>query len=363
MGLEQTRKAFLEAYSGRRALVTGHTGFKGSWLCAWLEEAGCAVTGYSLDLPTDPAHFSLLNVRVRDLRGDVNDFPTLSQAISQAKPDIIFHLAAQPLVRLSYAQPRQTLATNIMGTVNVLEACRHISNVAAVVIITSDKCYDNREWVWGYRENDPMGGHDAYSASKGCAELVTASYRRSFFPPLQYGQKHKTLAASVRSGNVIGGGDWAEDRILPDMIRALEGKKPAHIRDPGAIRPWQHVLDPLAGYLMLGARLLAGETPFADAWNFGPSPDDCCTVHELATKVSRCWPSLKFSLGSREGPHEATYLALDSSKARRLLGWSPTWRLDQAVERSVSWYRRYLETGVVATHDDIAAFQSTLRGY
>lgn len=348
--------AFFDTYKRRRVLVTGHTGFKGSWLCSFLKNIGCEVAGYSLEPPSHPAHFKLLGLDIQDNRGDVRDYSGLKKVFLNFKPEIVFHLAAQPIVRLSYEKPVETFETNVMGTVNLLEVCRQSLGVRAVVIVTSDKCYENNEWVWGYRENDKMGGHDPYSASKGCAEIATSSYRRSFLQPGNEHTNKKMLVASVRSGNVIGGGDWAQDRIIPDIMRANVKNKVVQIRSPEAVRPWQHVLEPLVGYLMIGARLINREDKFADAWNFGPSPDDCCSVGELTKKVEKQWSNLKFEYGNRKGPHEAAFLLLDSLKARRLLGWKPIWNLDQAIYRTINWYKKYYEQNYVATNDDIRDF-------
>ncbi len=260
------------AYAGRTALVTGHTGFKGSWLALWLEELGCRVVGYSLPPPTEPNHFGLLSLRCRSEAGDVRDRARLAAVVRECRPDVVFHLAAQPLVRRSYREPAETFEANALGTVSVLEACR-ATPVKAVVSVTTDKVYENREWCWGYREADPLGGFDPYSCSKACAELIAACYRGSFFNPAEYGRSHRTLVATARAGNVIGGGDWAEDRLVPDLARAAAAGRPLALRNPASVRPWQHVLEPLAGYLLLGQRLLEGDARCAEAWNFGPGED------------------------------------------------------------------------------------------
>lgn len=360
--VDWTLTAALNSYKGVRTFVTGHTGFKGSWLCAWLQSIGSDVTGYSLDPPSSPAHHSLLSPIFRCIHDNVCNLDKLLRAFREAKPSIVFHLAAQSLVRPSYNTPVATFASNVMGTVNLLEACRQTPDVRAVIIITSDKCYENREWPWSYRENDPMGGHDPYSCSKGCAELVTASYRRSFFGTATYGQEHHTLIATARSGNVIGGGDWATDRVFPDLMRAAVSRRPVLIRNPGAVRPWQHVLDPLAGYLMLGARLLQGYKDFARAWNFAPAPDACVPVSDLVQLAATHWPDIQFSFGSDTGPHEAGLLLLDATLARRVLGWTPAWDLETAVAKSVEWYRYYHEHGELLTMSNIQHYVETAGG-
>lgn len=323
-------------WQGRRVLVTGHTGFKGSWLSLWLHALGAEVTGFALAPPTDPSLFDA--ARIGDLvshhEGDVRDFESLRGAVELARPEVIFHLAAQPLVRLSYEQPVATYATNVMGTVHLLEAARRVPGVKAVICITSDKCYDNREWIWPYRESDPLGGHDPYSSSKGCAELVTGAYRKSFFAD-------GPAVASVRAGNVIGGGDWAADRLLPDLVRAFEADVAPLIRSPDAVRPWQHVLEALGGYLLLAERLLAGRRPFADAWNFGPSDEDARPVSWIVERMRAAWGGRALDALADTGPrpHEAGLLRLDTSKARAELGWRPALRLEQALEWIVAWHK------------------------
>lgn len=352
-----------ETYKGLRVLVTGHTGFKGSWLCLWLAEMGAEVTGYALPPPTAPNHFDLLDLPMTSVIGDIRDAGTLAAAVETHRPEIVFHMAAQPLVRLSYHQPQETIDTNVMGTVNLFEACRRTPTVRAIVNITSDKCYENREWVWGYREIDPMGGFDPYSASKGCAELITAAYRNSFFPPDRYGDTHQTLAASVRAGNVIGGGDWAEDRLIPDIMRAASNGETTVIRNPDATRPWQHVLEPLSGYLHLGARLLGGDRDAASAWNFGPADEYTLTVRQVADRIARFWPAARYTLAplTDRRPHEANLLKLDSSKANVRLGWRCVWDAETTFRRTVEWYRGYYETGTAASAADLAIYLKTAR--
>ena len=319
----------------RRVLVTGHTGFKGGWLCLWLKALGAEVMGYALAPATNPSLFEVARVGegLRSVIADIRDLPTLKKTFAAAQPEIVIHMAAQPLVRASYANPVETYATNVLGTVNVLEAARTAPSVKAIVNVTSDKCYENREWVWGYRENEAMGGHDPYSSSKGCAELVTSAYRRSFGLPL----------ASARAGNVIGGGDWSADRLVPDILKSLAADQPVEIRHPNAIRPWQHVLEPLRGYLMLAARVHGHSSEFAEGWNFGPRDEDCRPVSEIVATLVDAWGG-KAAWGAQPGehPHEAGYLKLDSSKARTRLGWSPRTSLAEGLAMTVAWHRAWL---------------------
>lgn len=325
-------------WRGRRVLVTGHTGFKGSWLCLWLASLGAEVHGYALSPPTNPALFDV--AKVGDLLAaseiaDVRDCESLSAAVGRARPEIVFHLAAQPLVRYSYRAPVETYAVNVMGTVHLLEAVRQNDCVRAVVSVTTDKCYENREWSWGYRENEPLGGHDPYSSSKACAELVSAAYRTSFLA------ESRVALATARAGNVIGGGDWAADRLLPDFLRALDAGETLTIRSPGAIRPWQHVLEPLSGYLALAEALVESGTQAAEAWNFGPVDDDARPVGWILDHLAARVPELRWHCDSAPQPHEANYLKLDSSKARARLGWAPRWRLDKALDMTVAWHRAW----------------------
>ncbi|MFT4171279.1 MAG: CDP-glucose 4,6-dehydratase [Rhodocyclaceae bacterium] len=333
-------------WEGRRVFLTGHTGFKGSWLSLWLGSMGARVTGYALAPPTSPSLFDSARVGegMQSIIADVCDAATLSAALREARPEIVIHMAAQALVRYSYDQPVQTYATNVMGTVNVLEAVRQTGGVRAVVVVTSDKCYDNREWPWGYRENEPMGGHDPYSNSKGCAELVTAAYRDSFFAPARWAE-HGTAVASARAGNVIGGGDWALDRLVPDLLRGIAAGEEVVIRSPGAIRPWQHVLEPLCGYLTLAERLYEEGSAFGEGWNFGPHDEDAQPVAWIADALTSMWgPSARYRIDApADAPHEANYLKLDCSKARQRLHWHPRWRLREALVRICDWQRAYLE--------------------
>jgi len=343
-------------YRGRRVLLTGHTGFKGSWLALWLRKLGAEVCGVALPPPTEPAHWNLLKLDVRSETADIRDADRLTSIFASFRPEAVFHLAAQPLVRRSYRAPDETFEVNVLGTVRVLDACRGCDSVRAIVNVTSDKCYENREWVWGYRENDPVGGHDPYSASKGCAELVAGAYRRSFFSPDDYGAKHHTLLASCRAGNVIGGGDWAEDRLLPDLVRAAVRGETVPIRRPEATRPWQHVLEPLGGYLLVGERLLQGDRAASGAWNFGPEDEGTMSVREVVEQARKHWPRVEHQIGTERGPHEAGLLKLDISKARQMLGWRPVWSAREGIARAMRWYREYYENGRVVSEGDLNAY-------
>jgi CDP-glucose 4,6-dehydratase len=319
----------------RKVLITGHTGFKGGWLALWLGSLGAKVHGFSLAPPTEPNFFTTAEVReglAGHTLGDIRDLGQLTHALQAAAPEIVLHLAAQPLVRASYADPVQTYATNVLGTVHVLEAVRQCPSVRAVVNVTTDKCYENREWVWPYRESDPVGGHDPYSSSKACAELVTGAYRRSFLA-------HSGVAiATARAGNVIGGGDWAVDRLLPDFFRAAQSRQPLQVRHPQAIRPWQHVLEPLCGYLLLAEALLETGQAAAEAWNFGPNETDARSVDWLLSQLVTLMPGTSWLQQGVGQVHEAGTLKLDSAKARSRLAWSPRWSLTQALERTVEWH-------------------------
>lgn len=325
------------AWAGRRVLVTGHTGFKGSWLSLWLHRMGAEVTGFALPAPTEPSLFEAARIGelITHVEGDVRDAAALRCVVAACEPEVIFHLAAQPLVRLSYREPVETYATNVMGTVHLLDAARQAEGVKAIVCVTSDKCYENREWIWPYRESDPMGGHDPYSNSKGCAELVVSAWRDSFFA------SEGPLLASARAGNVIGGGDWADDRLVPDLIRAMLSGTVPLIRSPGSVRPWQHVLEALHGYLMLAERLLAGERAFAEGWNFGPSDEDARPVSWIVERLQAAWGGGGGRTLTDTGPqpHEATLLRLDSAKARSLLGWRPVLPLDVALGWISEWHK------------------------
>ncbi|WP_045213322.1 CDP-glucose 4,6-dehydratase [Desulfonatronovibrio magnus] len=350
---------FADIYRDKKIFITGHTGFKGSWLAFWLTCLGADVTGFALEPDTDPSHFKLLNLPMRSIIGDIRDPQALSKAILKTKPEIVFHLAAQPLVRLSYKQPVETFSSNVMGTIHLFEACRKVDTVRAIVNITSDKCYENREWVWGYRESDPMGGHDPYSASKGCAELVTSSWRNSFFHPDQYGRSHQTLLASARAGNVIGGGDWGEDRIITDLVTAASQGRKLIIRNPSATRPWQHVLEPLSGYLLLGQCLLEGDAKCADAWNFGPGDEDSITVLEVVQAMQGQWDHVQYDVKhDTSQPHEAGLLKLDCSKSRSRLDWKPVWSTDSNFNKTISWYKSFYDRGLILTSDNLKEYIS-----
>jgi len=332
-----------EFWRGKRVLITGHTGFKGSWLSLWLQQMGSNVVGYALAPPTNPNLFEVAGVggRMHSIIADIRDLPMLMATFAEHRPEIVFHMAAQPLVRFSYEQPVETYAVNVMGTVHVLEAIRKTGGVRAVVNITTDKCYENREWIWGYRENEPMGGYDPYSNSKGCAELVTAAYRASFFSSAEYA-KHGVALASARAGNVIGGGDWAKDRLIPDIISAFLEQRAAVIRNPHAVRPWQHVLEPLRGYLLLAERLWNEGPIFAEGWNFGPNDEDAKPVEWIVKHLVSTWgDGASWSLDSACHPHEANFLKLDISKARYKLPWHPRWNLETGLQQIVDWYRAY----------------------
>ena len=331
-------------YKGRRVLVTGHTGFKGSWLCLLLYKLGADVYGYALEPPTSPSLFEEADIEelITSYIGDVRDLDHLTNVFQEVNPEIVIHMAAQPLVRDSYKIPVETYAINVMGTVNVLEACRQTKSVKVIVNVTTDKCYENKEWLWGYRENEPMGGYDPYSNSKGCAELVTTSYRNSFFNPNEY-DRHGVAIASARAGNVIGGGDWAGDRLIPDFIRAISQNKKVIIRSPYAIRPWQHVLEPLTGYLTLAAKLYTVGAKYDGGWNFGPDEKDARNVEWITQKICKLWGrEASFEVDTNPQPHEANYLKLDCSKAKAELNWEPRWDIQKALESIIEWNKEYL---------------------
>ncbi|NNA16429.1 CDP-glucose 4,6-dehydratase [Pseudomonas lundensis] len=327
-------------WKGKKVFLTGHTGFKGSWLSLWLQAMGAQVKGYALAPPTTPALYDQANVAVGMISqiGDIRDLQSVTDSMTVFNPDIVIHMAAQPLVRLSYKQPVETYATNVMGSIHVLEAARKCSNLRAIVNVTTDKCYENREWEWGYREDEPMGGHDPYSNSKGCVELLTSAYRKSFF-----GSEQHVALGSARAGNVIGGGDWAEDRLIPDILTAFESKRPVVIRNPQATRPWQHVLEPLSGYLVLAEHLWEHGHAFAEGWNFGPKDEDARPVDWILNRMVDAWgEGASWQLDQNPQPHEARHLKLDISKARGRLHWSPTWSLESTLANIVNWHRAWL---------------------
>lgn len=341
-------KDFNNVYKGKKVLVTGHTGFKGSWLSIWLKELGAEVIGYSLEPYTEKDNFVLshLSEKIVDIRGDIRDRKYLREIFDKYKPEIVFHLAAQPLVRLSYDIPVETYETNLMGTINILEEIRNCENTKIGIMITTDKCYENKEQIWGYRENEAFGGYDPYSSSKGACEIAIHSWRNSFFNPKDY-EKHGKSIASVRAGNVIGGGDWAKDRIVPDCIRALEEGKDIEIRSPKSIRPWEHVLEPLSGYLLLGQRMMEDSIKYCEGWNFGPNLDAIVNVWEVAEKIVKNYG--KGNLKDTSDPnalHEAKLLLLDITKSRFELGWKPTLTIDESIELTTEWYKRYLNEDV-----------------
>ena len=337
---------FGNVYNGKRVLVTGHTGFKGSWLCAWLQQLGAEVCGAALLPDQTPDHFSLLDLNYRSELCDICCYEKFLKIMQDFQPEIVFHLAAQPLVRQSYADPRNTFAANVLGSVNVLESCRYTESVRAVVMVTTDKCYSNPETERPFREEDPLGGHDPYSASKGAAEIAAASYRLSFFAP-----EGRIALATARAGNVIGGGDWAKDRLLPDLVRSAASGETSHIRFPGAVRPWQHVLEALSGYLLLGQKLYVSGQEFASAWNFGPVEKECYTVEDVIHIARKYWEKISFVCESPEevNLHEASHLVLDCSKAEKVLQWHPVWNTEHSVGQTVCWYHDYYEKGKVTT--------------
>jgi CDP-glucose 4,6-dehydratase len=348
-------------WQGKRVFLTGHTGFKGSWLSYWLVLMGAEVHGYALEPHTQPSLYHVLGLD--NLMGstiaDIRDLDTLATTVASIKPDVIIHMAAQPLVRDSYKIPVDTYAVNVMGTVNLLEAVRRAEQPCAVVNVTTDKCYENKEWHWGYRETEPMGGYDPYSNSKGCSELVTASYRQSFFNPLNM-KEHRIAVASARAGNVIGGGDWAVDRLVPDMIRAFANDSPVVLRHPHAIRPWQHVLEPLSGYLALAQSLMGqNSAQYCEGWNFGPQNEDCQSVQAVVEHLVAHWPGASWQVEADKTWHEATFLKLDISKASNLLGWGPRWHLSECVAKTAQWYRAFYDNQdmLVLTRQQIEEYQ------
>ncbi len=347
----------------KRVLVTGHTGFKGSWLSIWLHELGAEVVGIGLEPYSERDNFVLSGIGKKikaDNRADIRDGEKMKEIFAHYQPEIVFHLAAQPLVRLSYEIPVETYQTNVMGTINIMEAIRATDSVKVGVMITTDKCYENKEQIWGYREDEPMGGYDPYSSSKGAAEIAIGSWRRSFFNPEDYGKKHHISLASVRAGNVIGGGDWAKDRIVPDCIRALETGCHIDIRSPKSVRPWQHVLEPLSGYMLLASKMFQEPTKYCEGWNFGPTAESITSVWEVATKITNYYGQGTLrDVSDSNAPHEANLLMLDISKAKFQLGWTPRTNIDQCCQLTADWYKRYQREDVYnLCLEEIAQFTS-----
>lgn len=354
VGLKQL---FGGIYHQKRVLITGHTGFKGSWLAAWLEAMGASVFGLSLAPESEPNHFDLLSPAYPSYIQDINEREKVRARIQEIRPEIVFHLAAQALVRRSYRDPVETFHTNVIGTAHILDACRELDSLKAIVVVTTDKCYENREWVWPYRENDPLGGKDPYSASKAAAEILATSWRHSFFSA----ENTNVLLATARAGNVIGGGDWAEDRLIPDIVRAMAKKESLHIRYPEATRPWQHVLEPLSGYLLLGKQLLEGKAEYAEAWNFGPEMQSNLPVRALVEKAREYWPELRFEVSREKAVHEARLLMLDSAKAKAMLQWRNVWDFTRVMKYTLQWYRDFYENNTLNTLDDLRAYVGDAR--
>jgi CDP-glucose 4,6-dehydratase len=351
-------KLFANVYSGKRILVTGHTGFKGSWLSLWLKQLGAEVVGISLAPETQLSHWNLLDLELtlQHHELDIRNATEVARVFKAAQPEVVFHLAAQPLVRRSYRNPLETWSTNVMGTANVLEACRQTRSVRAILAVTTDKCYENQESVWGYRETDRLGGHDPYSASKAGSELVAASYRSAFF-----NIENAPLLATARAGNVIGGGDWSEDRLIPDLLRAMAARQSIEIRSPNATRPWQHVLESLSGYLLLGQKLIEGDANFHGPWNFGPDRSGNRTVAVVLNRLQTHWPEMQWHQTASPQPHEANLLYLDSSKAHAHLGWQPLWSLDTAIEKTADWYRNFQSTQTAISAQQLAQYVEAAR--
>ena len=337
-----------DIFKDKTVLITGHTGFKGSWLSIWLRELGANVVGYALEPYTEKDNFVVtgLKEKITHIIGDIRNYKELKIVFDKYQPEFVFHLAAQAIVRESYLNPKETFEINVGGTVNVFECCRLTNSVKVIINVTSDKCYENKEWIWGYRENDPMGGYDPYSSSKGCSELITAAYRKSFFNPENYKEHDKRLS-SVRAGNVIGGGDWQKDRLIPDCIRALENNKPIEIRNPYAIRPWQHVLEPLSGYLLLASKMYKEPGKFSGAWNFGPNNESIISVGKIVSMVIENWGNGKWlDTSNKSELHEANLLSLDISKSRILLNWNPKWNIQKCIEKTCDWYKKYSQQNI-----------------
>ena len=348
---------FDNIYENKKVLITGHTGFKGSWLCAWLEKLGSDIMGYALSPPTNPNHYELLNLNVRSTIDNICDYKNLLETFNEFKPEIVFHLAAQSSVLVSYNKTRETINTNVLGTLNVLEASRNTKSVRAVVIVTTDKCYENKEWVYPYRENDRLGGHDLYSASKASAELITASFRKSFC--ISKRDLNRPLIVTAMAVNVIGGGDWTNDRLVPDVFKAVKKSKIVEIRNPESIRPWQHVMDSLSGYLLLGQKLLEQKTEFSDSWNFGPNTDSFISTLSLINMMKNHWDIISAQKSFKESNlHESKYLMLDSKKAEIRMDWNPVWDIENSVIKTVQWYKTFLEDGKIITANQINSYIS-----
>ena len=348
-------KVFQNCFWGKRVLITGNTGFKGSWLALWLQQLGAEVIGYALEPDTTPSHWELLNLNCRHYVDDIRNAASIERVVKEIKPDVIFHLAAQPLVRLSYEQPVVTWTTNVVGTVNLLNASRNIENLAGIVVVTTDKVYENPEHGIPFQEDEELGGSDPYSASKAACELVVQSFRKSFF------NGQRTMVATARAGNVIGGGDWAKDRLIPDVVIASSNGEPVKIRYPNSIRPWQHVLDSLSGYLCLAQRMIAGDTSVEGAWNFGPDIAQQNSVSDVLIKMNALWPELVWDIEKEMQPHEAVLLQLNCEKARKHLNWSPIWLFDETAEKTASWYQRFYSNNEVITSEQIEQYQNDAR--
>jgi CDP-glucose 4,6-dehydratase len=347
------QKLFSGIYNGKRVLVTGHTGFKGSWLSYWLEQMGATVCGYSTKAPSKPAHIDHLSLNIESIIGDIRNQELLEETINNFKPEIVFHLAAQPLVRLSYKDPIETYETNVMGSLKVYEACRKCDSITSIVTITTDKVYENNEWLWGYRENDRLGGKDPYSSSKAAMEILTSSYIHSYFNEKDF-ETHNKLVATVRAGNVIGGGDWAQDRLIPDIIKASLKKEPVEIRSPHSTRPWQHVLEPLSGYLMVGQKLLERDITFASPFNFGPPVSEDLSVQGVVENLKKHWDVIDYIIKApKEKMHEATLLKLDCTKANNLLNWRPSLEVEESLEMTIKWYKEFYENNSTITKQDL----------
>jgi CDP-glucose 4,6-dehydratase len=349
---------FKSVYKNKTVLLTGNSGFKGSWLSYWLSKMGANVIGFSKNIPTQPSHLKCLGEPYSNfILGDICNTNDLRNIFNKYKIDIVFHLAAQSLVRYSYKNPLETFQTNVIGTANILESCMQNGNIKGIVVVTSDKCYENLEDGRPYNENDRMGGHDPYSASKGCAELINNSFRHSYFSKNNFGAQHSFILASGRAGNVIGGGDWSEDRLIPDLVKNAAKKLPAQIRSPHATRPWQHVLEPLSGYLLLGQKIIEGDVSVSDGWNFGPAENETLSVFNVLNEAAKVWPAISFEIPPHQDAlHEAKLLRLDCAKANTQLNWKPVWTAEEAINKTILWYKNFYETGAINTEIDLQAY-------